>query len=542
MLLVKLLRTTTLHRFALTAAVGLYASSAQAAPNCAEILKHKFAPSAKVTITSVRQVAATRADSSRRPIAPGSEIAGLPAHCRVSGTINERRGADGRSYAIGFVVALPDRWNGRLLFQGGGGLNGIIQPPVGSVATGDRPALAKGFAVVSTDSGHRSRGGGFDASFRVDQQAALDFAHSSVGNTTLIAKEIVSVRYGRAAHHSYIVGCSTGGREAMLAAQRYPDLFDGVVSGAPAMRPGFSGITTGHIAAALNRAAPRDAAGAPLPLFSQVDKAVIRRAMLEDCDKMDGLADGVIAKAGACRFRPSRIVCSSGRSTACLTPAQVAALTVAFTPPKDAAGATVYPSFPWDTGVTAGGPGIPGIPGILTTGVPGPLGPPNAATSIDVDARLRTVRGDAMQALTETYTWTNLSTFLDRGGKIVWYHGVGDPWFSASDTQYYYARAAADNGSRFLEASRLYLVPGAGHCGGGDDTFDQFDLLSTVVEWVEKGNAPKDIVATRRQPIRAERPLCPFPSYPFYRGSGDTLRIESFECRSDDATDTSNRS
>nr|KIS30397.1 hypothetical protein TQ38_23100 [Novosphingobium sp. P6W] len=503
---------------------GLFSTSAQAAPDCAASANFRLELPAKVKISGAEHVAATIGKAGGDP---------LPAHCRVSGTINERRGADGKTYAIGFTVALPDSWNGRLLFQGGGGLNGIIQPPVGRVATGARPALAKGFAVVSTDSGHKSGGGGFDASFRVDQQAALDFAHASVGTTTLAAKQIVASHYGRAAHHSYIVGCSTGGREAMLAAQRYPDLFDGVVSGAPAMRPGFSGIMTAHIAAALNQASRRDAEGKPLPLFSSENKAQIRRELLKQCDRLDGLADGVIAKVGACAFQPSRIVCKDGRTADCLAPSQVRALEVAFAPVKDAAGATVYPAFPWDTGIVASGSGIPGI---LTNGQAGPLGPSSAATSIDVEARLRAVRSDAMQALTETYTWTNLSTFFDRGGKIVWYHGVSDPWFSAMDTQDYYERAAADNGPRFLGSSRLFMVPGAGHCEGGDNTFDQFDLLSAVVEWTEKGIAPDRVTATRLSPGKGERPLCPFPSYPFYRGTGDPMREDSFECRKDATT------
>ncbi|WP_242153994.1 tannase/feruloyl esterase family alpha/beta hydrolase [Sphingomonas sp. BAUL-RG-20F-R05-02] len=172
-----------------------------------------------------------------------------------------------------------------------------------------------------------------------------------------------------------------------------------------------------------------------------------------------------------------------------------------------------------------------GIPGILTSGLPSPLGPPNASTSIDLDARLGGVRADAMQTLTDTYTWTNLSTFLDPGGKIIWYHGVSDPWFSANDTLDYYERAAAANGKRFLDSSRLYMVPGAGHCGGGANTFDQFDLLTALDDWVEADKAPGSIPARRKAPTPAERPLCPYPTYPFYLG-GDESRIESFQCRS----------
>jgi feruloyl esterase len=503
------------------------AAAQAAAPDCAASLKLRIAYPEKVRIIAAERVPAAPAGTvSAGPGSPPIAVA-LPAYCRVSGTINERVGAGGKPYAIGFQIALPENWNGRLLFQGGGGLNGVIRPPLGVQATGDRPALARGFAIVSTDSGHHSDTG-FDRGFMADQQAALDFAHASLGATTLVARQIVTAHYGRAVHHSYMVGCSTGGREAMLAAQRYPDLFDGIVAGAPAMRTGYSNIGTSYITATLNRAAARDAAGKPTPLFTDADKTLIVKTMLEDCDGLDGLKDGVIAKAGACAFRPTRIVCTGAKTAGCLSPAQVGALEAAFTPPKDAAGAVIYPSFPWDTGIVASGRGIPGI---LTTGTPSPLGPPNLETTVDLDARVQAVRADAVQTLTDTDGATNLSTFLDRGGKIVWYHGMSDPWFSAADTQDYHARAAAANGPRFLQSSRLYMVPGAGHCGGGDNTFDRFDLLSAVVDWVEEGKAPGAVPAHRQPPTPADRPLCPFPFYPHYRGAGDENRAESFECR-----------
>jgi feruloyl esterase len=486
----------------------------------------QFPAGVKITAAELVPAAApgtVQTSPGRPPLA-----AGLPAYCKVSGTINERKGAGGKTYAIGFAVAMPADWNGRLLFQGGGGLNGVLNLPVGAQATGDQPALARGYAVVSTDGGHRSDVG-FDASFQTDQQAALDFAHASVGTTTIIAKQIVAAHYGKAAHHSYIVGCSTGGREAMLASQRYPDMFDGIVSGAPAMRTGYSNIGTSYITVMLNQAAAKDGQGKPGPLFTPADKALIVSALLADCDALDGLKDGVIAKVGACRFKPQRIVCKGAKGVDCLTTAQAKALEAAFLPPRDAAGAVIYPNFPWDTGITFDGQGIPGI---LTSGVASPLGPPNTAMTIDLDQRVQAVRADAVQALTDTNSWTNLSTFLDRGGKIVWYHGVSDPWFSAHDTQDYFERAAKTNGPRWAQSARLYMVPGAGHCGGGTNTFDQFDLLTPVVEWVEQGKAPASVTAHRDLPTPANRPLCPWPSYPHYRGTGDDKRQESFECRS----------
>ena len=143
-------------------------------------------------------------------------------------------GADG----IRFALALPDRWSGRFLFQGGGGLNGSVNPPLGAAAAGATPALARGFAVVSTDSGHR--GAGFDRGFFADQDATLNFLFAANPKVAQVAKRLIDVYYRKPADHSYFVGCSTGGREAMMMSQRYPTTFDGIVAGAPAMRTGRS--------------------------------------------------------------------------------------------------------------------------------------------------------------------------------------------------------------------------------------------------------------------------------------------------------------
>ncbi|WP_404714114.1 DUF6351 family protein [Sphingomonas sp. MMS24-J13] len=510
----------------LATAIGMGTAAHAAGPACGKALNLTITYPAKVRLTGAQWVPPAAAGTvTARAGQPPLDVA-LPGYCKITGMINERTGAGGRSFGIGFVIALPADWNGRLLFQGGGGLNGVLNPPLGTQATGDRPALARGFAVVSTDGGHQSPRG-FDFSFSDDQGAALDFANSSMPMTTLVAKQVVAAHYGRPAHHSYIVGCSTGGREAMLAAERYPDMFDGVVAGAPAMRTGFSNITTSYITATLNRAAPKDATGRPTALFSAGDKALIVRAMLDDCDGLDGLKDGVIARYGACHFRPARIECSGAKTATCLTSAQVKALDTAFLPPRDAAGAVIYPAFPWDTGVVFDGPGIPGI---LVNGVATPLGPANTATTVDLDARVQAARADAMQALTDTNVWTSLNTFLDRGGKIIWYHGTSDPWFSPLDTQDYYERAAKQNGARWDGSARLYMVPGMGHCGGGTNTFDQFDLLTKVVDWVEHGSAPSDVPAHRKLPTPADRPLCPWPSYPRYKGTGNEADRASFQC------------
>jgi len=453
----------------------------------------------------------------------------LPAYCRLDGMIDRRQGKDGKPYGIGFALALPDEWSGRLLMQGGGGLNGNVADPVGANAAGDTPALLRGFAVVTTDTGHQSRAG-FDAGFMQDQQAALDFAFVAVGRVALLAKEIVAQRYGRPAHHAYFAGCSTGGREAMLMAQRYPTYFDGIVAGAPAMRTGHSNLALRWNVAAFSRIAPRDASGRPVPsqAFSDADRQAVLKGVLDACDARDGVADGMIFDTRGCAFDPAALVCKGSKADGCLSGEQAAAITRAFSGPKDSKERQVYPGFPYDTGIAATG----GLPGILAGSGP-PVGGAAPGSEQDVDREAREADENAQAILTDTATWTNLSTFAGRGGKIVFYHGVSDPWFSSRETtRYYEALAPANGGADAVRTwGRLFLVPGMGHCGGGPAALDQFDLLTPIVDWVEKQTAPDAVVATGKAFSGRSRPLCAYPQHAHYKGTGNPEDATSFECR-----------
>ena len=492
------------------------------AGRCERLIGAEIRPG--LTITAASHVGASPARPAAGPGAPPQPA--LPAHCRVEGAIDPHKGADGEDYAIGFALALPDEWNGRFLLQGGGGLNGTVGAPIGPVAAGDRPALARGFAVISHDSGHK--GPVFDASFMADQRAALDFAEASVRTVALAGKALTERFYGQSIAHSYMTGCSTGGREGMLALQRYPELFDGVVVGAPAMRTGHSNLAIEWATVQFNQAAPRDAQGQPIVerIFSPADRQTIVGGLLKQCDALDGRADGMIMNVAQCRFRPAELQCRGDRTDDCLSGAQVGALERAFAGPKDAAGYPVYVPVPFDTGIVFTGPGLPGY---LPTGAPGVFGPASRALTIDIDARLRAVEADAAQRLTDTNVWTDLDTFLGRGGKVLFFHGVSDPWFSANDSWNYWQRAAATNGAAFSDASRYYMIPGMGHCAGGN-AFDRFDLLGPLVEWVERGRAPERPLASRADG-NASVPLCPHPAYPHYAGR-DPAKAESYECRS----------
>ena len=452
----------------------------------------------------------------------------LPAYCRLDGVLDRRTGADGKSYGIGFALALPGDWNGRLLFQGGGGLNGNVGFPLGATASGNTPALARGFAVVSTDTGHQ--GQVFDASFMAEQQAMLDFAYQAVGRVAALAKQIIARHYAKPPDRSYFAGCSTGGREGMLMTQRYPRYFDGVISGAPAMRTTFSGIGDEWVATMLNTVAPKNPQGVPQvrQALSESDKKLVIDGALNACDANDGLKDGMIFDQLSCKFDPKVLACTGAKTDSCITMEQAVAIEKGFAGPRDSKGRQVYPGFFYDTGIAS----TQGIAGLLHGGQ-NPVGPAFAATSMDVDARAAAAAADPSEALVATSRWTNLNTFSNHGGKLIFFHGVSDPWFSALDTIDYYDRMTKANGgaAQVMNWSRLFLVPGMGHCGGGPAALDQFDLLTSLVDWVEKGTAPNAVPATGRSLPGRSRPLCAYPQHAHYKGTGDPQDARSFECR-----------
>ncbi|MEL1252031.1 DUF6351 family protein [Aurantiacibacter gilvus] len=490
-------------------------------PASCEAFSESISLSGLVTITSATGVPAGPGEA-----APGQAAPVLPEHCLVEGVINPRTGFGGVEYGIGFEIRLPSDWNGRFLLQGGGGLNGSVRPAIGPVAAGSTPALARGFAVISHDSGHQ--GAGFDRSFFDDQRAALDFAESSVPTVATTGKMLTQLYYGEEPHHSYMTGCSTGGREGMLASQRYPELFDGIIIGAPAMRPGYSNLGIEWAQMLLNRTLPAGEAG-PAG-FSADERATVLGSLLQQCDALDGINDGMIADVAACnaQFDPYAMQCQAGSDgEGCLAPDRVNALRQLMAGPRDATGRPIYVPIPWDTGVVYDGPGLPGF---LPVGQPSPFGPATTARELDIDARVHDIRWDAAGRLTDTPYWTNLSTYLGRGSKLMYFHGVSDPWFSAFDTLDYFNRARSANGAEtWDDAARFYMVPGMLHCRGGN-AFDNFDMLGPLVDWVESEEAPAAIPARRSTGGDDTMPLCPWPSSAHYTG-GPQLVESSYECR-----------
>ena len=454
----------------------------------------------------------------------------FPAYCRIDGEIAGRTGAGGKHFGLAVAIALPANWNGYFLMMGGGGLNGNLAAPLGPVAAGDRPALTRGFAVVSTDGGHR--GGGFSDGFSKDQQAALDFGFNAVPTVATTAKQVVQAYYRRPIAKAFFTGCSTGGREGMEAAERYPFLFDGIITGAPAMRTDRSNLALKWAAVAFNRISPMDpktgkiiAGGA----FSPSDRKLVVDGILKACDELDGAKDGMVFATTACHFDPAALQCQGPKAEACLSSDQVAAIKTAFAGPTTPDGRHVYSAHPYDTGIAMPGP----IPGFLLNSTAGPVGGGVLPTSMDLAADEATETANALQQLVNTYNWTNLSSFYGHGGKQIFFHGMSDPWFSAYDTVDYYQRLAKDNGGpeALAGSSRLFLVPGMGHCAGGPATLDQFDLLSLLTDWVVAGKAPEQVVATGADFPGRSRPLCPYPQHAHYTGQGDPEKASSFECR-----------
>ncbi len=501
----------------------IFASStcalAQPADSCTGLIAVKLPG---VEITKVTPVAAGSTEPN--PYGPGHS-APIPAYCRVEGVINRRTGVGGEEFGINFALAMPANWNGDFLMQGGGGGNGIVMAPLGLNAAGESPGLMRGFAVVSTDTGHKSHNGPFDFGFMKDQQAYLDFAYLANVQVATLAKQLIAQYYGKSAAHSYFSGCSTGGREGMILSQRYPMVFDGIISGDPAMRTGLSNLAIGRwIPIAFNQIAPKDSNGKPLieQSLNDNDRKLIKEALLNRCDAKDGVADGLISDPLSCDFDPEMLACKGAKTDDCLSPEKAAAVKKALGGPKTSGGTQVYPGFLYDTGVTGAAP----MRGLLSPG-PGIFGPATTDMSFDIE---KEALAD-IQPLVDSMS-TNLTTFSGHGGKLIFYHGDSDPWFSPLDTFDYYKDMASANGG--IEAvskwSRFYFVPGMSHCAGGQ-SLDQFDLLGAMVNWVEKGTAPDSVTATGKAFPGRSRPLCAYPLHAHFKGQGNSEDANNFDCR-----------
>lgn len=465
------------------------------------------------TITSAQSVTAGQfSPPAGRGGAPNAAAyQDLPAFCRVYVTLKPTSDSD-----IKVEVWLPATgWNGKFQAVGNGGWAGVISyRELGE-------ALRRGYATASTDTGHTGGSGQFALGH---PEKLIDFGYRSEHEMTVKSKAIVSAFYGNPPKYSYWNGCSTGGRQGLQEAQRYPNDYDGIIAGAPANRTA--------LALWIAFAILKD----PASYIPASKYALVHRAVLDACDANDGLKDGLIEEPTRCHFDPKVLLCKGADDGSCLTAPQVEGarkIYTAATNPRT--GQQLFPSLPPGTEL---GWSILGA------------GPEPSAVMFDhykyvvfkdpswdwrtfnFDSDI--VHSERPENTVMNATDPNLKSFFGHNGKLLLYHGLSDPNISALSTIQYYNRVVDTMGgaSKTADNIRLFLEPGMGHCGGGEGP-NVFDKVSAEEQWVEQGKAPERIIASHSTGGKVDRtrPLCPHPQIAQYKGSGSIDDEKNFVCK-----------
>ena len=496
-----------------------------------------------VTITTASAVATGTFAGPKQPFT-GRDLSDfykkLPAFCRVVAHAKPSPDSD-----IVIEVWMPmTGWNGKLQGLGNGGFAGLIDTfELGA-------SVSHGYVAAATDAGHA--GSPIDAAWALGHpEKIVDFGNRAIHEMTRIAKQLIPQFYGSPAQHAYFAACSDGGREALMEAQRYPDDYDGILAGAPA----------NNWTALLSLAAfdTQTLTASPAAYIPQVKIGPIATAVNAACDKLDGVADGILNDPRQCHFDPATIECKAGaESDTCLTSAQVATLKTLYAGLHDSSGKQIFPGY------------LPGAEGGFNgwgTWITGPAPERSAMAAFgkgyfsdmvydnkDWTFRSFTLAKDLQTAKDKTAaaldaTNPDLSAFRAHGGKLILYHGWDDPAIPALSTVNYYEDVIAKMGSANTGSFvRLYMLPGVQHCGEGPgpDTFGQ-SAASTATDpehnvrialenWVEKGTAPGVLIASKMGTGTAQntpvmtRPICPYPQAAQYKGSGDTNSADNFTC------------
>jgi feruloyl esterase len=565
--------------------------------NCTSLTGFVFG---NTTIVSATQVAAGAVTST----ADGVPLA-LPAHCVVVGKMNPRTGIDGKPYAINFEMRLPTAWNGRFFHQVNGGNDGFITTDTTRAfgrKLGGSPTsngLIEGFAVLTSDAGHApdsashpndpATGLGIAGQvFGLDPQARKDYGYAAVGSLTPMAKSLIAAAYGRGPDRSYMVGASNGGRHAMVAAARYAADYDGILAGSPGFNLPKSRIaeewTNQILMAAATAIDPVTNRPAIWSALSLADITYVSNRVLAKCDALDGAVDGMVQDVQGCQSAFSLdndvVTCAAGQlpDGTCLSAVQKTALAKMFAGPKNSAGKALYSDWPWTNGIYGANwrgymTGTTNGAGTGTSKYSNNVGFVSAAAFIfstpPADPTVMTGLGATMIDWTLAYDFdkaealingttpvftessmsfmtppapTNLSTLRDRGAKLIVFHGTADPVFSYNDTIAWYKGLAAANNGDASNFARVFNVAGMTHTAGGPST-DQFDFLTALVAWVEKGQAPDSVIGTTRTaaqnpdmtgsgiPAGRTRPLCPYPKFPKYKGTGGLDDAANFSCQ-----------
>jgi feruloyl esterase len=484
----------------LVTCISLFTAIAAQAASCADLARLAIDT---VTITAAESRPAATLEQSVEPDRP------LPAHCRVAAVLSPTDGSH-----IEMELWLPDEWNGKFLAAGNGGWAGSIS--FSAMAGG----LQAGYAVASNDTGHK----GGSAAFAVGApEKVVDFAWRAMHEMTRHSKQIVAAYYQQPARFSYYEGCSTGGRQGMMAAQRFPGDFDGIVAGAPVYDQLALNASQLHRMKELieNRA-----------LALPPNKVrLLHDAVLSACEANDGVNDGFLNDPLACDFEPESLLCSGGDSADCLTPEQVRAANDVYGGVWSRDGELIYPGHAKGFELGWRIPADGSEPTALQTDATRYLvyeDPDWDWREFELERDLALVREkhgyiEALDA--------DLDEFQAQGGKILFYHGWNDPGPSPLNTIAYYNRVLDTMGLDQDDWLRLFLMPGVGHCRGGIGP-DQADFLGALEAWVEEGVAPERITASRIREGREDmtRPLCPYPAVAVWDGEGDPADAGSFVC------------
>lgn len=429
--------------------------------------------------------------------------------CRVVLTVDKE---------IRTEVWLPDIWNGRFEGVGNAALTGDLNYP--SMAQ----AVTSGFATASTDTGHRSINM-FDSDWVPGHPDRVEnFAYRGHHMMAVVAKEIIAAYYGAPAKKTYFNGCSSGGWQGLSEAQRYPGDYDGIVAGAPAIN--FVRLQSNAFvqAWAARRTPNGDIPPAKLSLLA--------KAMVAQCDATDGLKDGIIGDPRLCKFNYRALQCKAGDKPDCLTKAQIARAKTLYGPQSTPKGLKLYPGKP--LGVMAGAPiesphGQDPFDTMMLTKVLKQT-PSWRTATFDPDRDIPPMEAEVGGMLDATNP--DLSAFKARGGKLLLYHGWADNVLSPYNTLDYF-HAVEKKVPDARDFVRLFFIPSMGHCGGGDGP-NSFDSNSAIVDWVEKNQAPDELIGSH---VNADgsfgmsRPLCAEPKVAFYKGSGSPDDAASFMCR-----------
>jgi feruloyl esterase len=520
-------------------AAGLFLAAigpAFAEPACSGLMALKLPNTEIVSAVSVPEgpIPASAVFGNAPPIV-------APAHCEVQAITRPTKDSE-----IRLQVWLPvSGWNRKYLQVGNGGWAGLIDK------TAMIDPLRRGYAVAATDDGHQGGGPVPGASWAMGHpEKLIDFGYRAVHETSIQAKAIVRAHFGRGPARSYFSGCSDGGREALMEAQRYPEEFDGIIAGAPAND--WSHLFTGFV---WNEQA---LAQTPIP---PAKLPVIQNAVLAACDALDGVRDGLVEDPRACHFDPGSLLCKAGEASDCLSQGQVTTLRKIYAGPKNPrTGKQIFPGYPMGTEAIPGGwsPWMlpPGLQSIFGNSYYGQAVFEQAnwdfrTLSFDVDVEF----GDAKAGPVLNATNPDLRSFRANGGKLIQFHGWGDAAISPLSSIEYYENVRAFLG-RFPDARsanndppdfyRLFLVPGMAHCSGGIGPNDfgnargstradaNHNILTALEAWVERGTAPAKLIGTGtmvNDPAKMlTRPLCPYPQTAHYRGTGDPSNADNFTC------------